>query len=404
MASFRPRNEAEAADFLRGRSEEKKPVALRGGGTKRSFARPDPSDTTTLDLSALSGIVLYEPEELVMTARAGTPLDDVEAALAQHNQCLAFEPPRLGAFFGTSEGHSTLGGVVAAGFSGPRRVKAGAVRDHMLGMCAIGGDGQGFKSGGRVVKNVTGFDLPKLLAGSHGTLAAITEITVKVLPAPETTQTLLLFGLDDAAGIRALAEALGGPFDVSGAAHLPAASARHSRFPEISGTETSVTALRFEGFGPSVTDRFAAAAARFSVLAASTYLDAAESLIFWKDIRDLAPLIPDDRLVWRLSVPPSDASSIVARIQGRAPAEAIYDWGGGLIWLMLPPADDAHVSLVRGALPSGHATLFRAPGAVREKIPVFQPQPAGLAALTRRVKAAFDPNGILSPGRMTAGS
>jgi glycolate oxidase FAD binding subunit len=273
------------------------------------------------------------------------------------------------------------------------------VRDHVLGALAIGGDGEVFKSGGRVVKNVTGFDLPKLLTGSHGTLAALTDITIKVLPAPEAARTLAILGLDDAAAIRLLCELLGGPYEISGAAHLPVGTAQHSAIAEIANAGTSATLIRLEGFGPSVADRFAGLQARCGQDHPALDLDKDECVVLWREVRDVAPLVAPDRIVWRLSLPPADAASTIAAIRTAAEAEVFYDWGGGLIWLSLPP-DDVHAHTVRGRLPSGHATLMRASADIRAAAAVFQPPEPALAALQFRVKAAFDPKGILAPGFM----
>jgi glycolate oxidase FAD binding subunit len=394
---FQPQNAEEVAAFLRERSVAAAPVRLRGGGSKAEFGRPVGNETI-VDLSNLSGITLYEPGELVLTARAGTKLAEIEAAIAEHNQCMAFEPPALGPLFG-NDATPTLGGTVASGWSGPRRVKAGAVRDHVLGALAVGGEGEVFKSGGRVVKNVTGFDLPKLLTGSHGTLAALTDITIKVLPAPEATRTLAILGLDDAAAIRLLCDLLGEPHEVSGAAHLPAVVAQRSVIAEIAQSGMSATLIRLEGFGPSVADRFSGLEARCGYDHPALALDTEECLVLWREIREVAPLIAPDRIVWRVSLAPTDAATTVAAIRAAVEAEVVYDWGGGLLWLSLPPGK-AHAETVRGLLPSGHATLMRAAGDIRAAAPVFQPPEPALAALQARVKAAFDPNCILAPGFM----
>lgn len=396
---FQPSNANEIAAFLKDRSASAALVRLRGGGSKTGFGRPL-GDETVVDLSQLSGITLYEPGELVLTARAGTTLAEIEAAITQRNQCMAFEPPAFGPLFGNGA-LPTLGGTVASGWSGPRRVKAGAVRDHVLGALAVGGEGEVFKSGGRVVKNVTGFDLPKLLTGSHGTLAALTDITIKVLPAPEATRTLAILGLDDAAAMRLLCDLLGGPYEVSGAAHLPAGVAQRSAIPQIAQSEQSATLIRLEGFGPSVADRFAGLRTRCGQDHPAVDLGKEECLVLWREIRDVAPLIAKERIVWRVSLPPTDAAGAVAAIRAAADAEVFYDWGGGLVWLSLPPGG-ARAGTIRGMLPSGHATLIRASADIRAATSIFQPPEPALAALQARVKAAFDPQGILSPGFMGA--
>jgi glycolate oxidase FAD binding subunit len=396
--AFQPQNDSDIADFLRAQSATAAPVCVQGGGSKAAFGAPIGDNTARLDISGLSGIVLYQPDELVLTAQAGTTLDEIAAAVSQRGQCLGFEPPEFGALFGMGERRSTLGGAAASGWSGPRRIKAGAVRDHVLGARAIGGDGQVFQSGGRVVKNVTGFDLPKLLTGSHGTLAVMTEITIKVLPSAQISRTLVIGGLDDAAAIRLLSDALGGPYDIAGAAHLPPAAAARSGVAMIARSGVSATLLRVEGFGPSVSDRFSGLAARFGAGHNQIVLAPDEETILWTQCRDIAPLIDPDAILWRLSLPASEAAATVAAIKNWVPVEAVYDWGGGLVWLTAPDADDAHAAAIRRALPSGHATLMRAPINVRANADIFQQQPPALAALTRRVKAAFDPSGILSPG------
>ncbi len=326
---------------------------ILGGGSKEAFGPPADPEEGTLDLSALAGITLYEPDELVLTARAGTPLSDITNAIAERGQCLAFEPPEFSALLGGGEGHRpTLGGVVACGWSGPRRIKAGAVRDHVLGVLAIGGDGQSFRSGGRVVKNVTGFDLPKLLTGSHGTLAAMTDITIKVLPAPEATRTLVLLELDDDAAVRLLTNALGSPYEIAGAAHLPAAVAARSSVPAIAQSGGSATLIRLEGFGPSVADRYTTLESQFGEGIAYLSLDADECTAVWREIRDVAPLIDPGSIVWRLSLRATDAARVARDIARRDRRRGVLRLGRrpGL-WLALPAgAADGHAALVRGAL------------------------------------------------------
>jgi glycolate oxidase FAD binding subunit len=398
ISSVRPLQETDIADALSACSGDGRPVEIRGGGTKSAFGPPAAPDTTLLDLSNLSGITLYEPEELVLSARAGTPIAEIEQVLAQRGQCMAFEPPRFAALYGSAAG-ATLGGMVACGWSGPRRIRSGAVRDHVLGARAVGGDGKLFKSGGRVVKNVTGFDLPKLLTGSHGTLAVMTEITIKVLPAPAESRTLVVPGLTGAAGIALLTGALGGPYDISGAAHLPAGVAARSAVAGLVGAGASATVLRLEGFGPSVDERIAALE-RLPDAGGRLVLDGEVSAALWREVRDVAPLVAPGAILWRLSLPPTDAAAAVAAIARGLPVEAYYDWGGGLVWLALPEGGEAHASLIRDLLPSGHATLMRAPEPIRRQAATFHPQPPALAALSRRVKLAFDPAFILAPHRM----
>ncbi len=402
METLRPTDESQAIEAVGWACAGGHGLELVSGGTKRTLGSPGEA-AARLDLSGLAGIALYEPEELVLTAGPGTALSEIAARLAQHGQALAFEPPDLGPLLGADEGRATLGGCIAANLSGPRRVKAGAARDHFLGVRAVSGRGALFKSGGRVVKNVTGYDLCKLLAGSWGTLAAMTEITVKVLPAAEKLRTVLVYGLDDEAGIAAMTRALGGPFEVSGAAHLPAGIAPLSGVGRIREPGTSVTALRIEGPEPSVLARTETLRALFADHAIDE-LHGHNSAAFWREVGDARfHAAAGEEIVWRLSVPPADGARVAGRIAGELEARAFYDWGGGLVWLALPRAtEDAGAGAVRRAVgpTGGHATLIRAPEDARRRVPAFHPQPPGLAALSARVKQAFDPLGIFNPGRM----
>ncbi len=219
MTHLRPADEQQLSEAIATCSVRGETLELSAGGSKRGYGRKVDA-AHTLDLSAFAGIRLYEPEELVLTAGAATDLGEIERALAAARQHLAFEPPDWRHLWG-SNAAPTLGGVIACNLSGPRRLRDGAARDHHLGFRAVSGRGEQFKSGGRVVKNVTGYDLSKLIAGSFGTLAAATEVTVKTVPAPEETRTLLLSGLGDAEALAAMTAALAAPYEVSGAAHLP---------------------------------------------------------------------------------------------------------------------------------------------------------------------------------------
>lgn len=366
---------------------ESKTLDVRGQASKLALGKPMICDQV-LDLSGISGIVDYAPEELVLTLRAGTPMREVEALLAQRNQMLAFEPPDLGPLLGREAGQGTLVGAVMGNLAGPRRISAGAARDHLLGFSGVNGRGEAFKSGGKVMKNVTGYDLSKLLAGSWGTLAVLDEVSVKVLPAPDQTRTLVLHGLSDEAAVKAMCAAMGSPHDVSGAAHVDGR-----------------TALRLEGVAPSVEARLKGLRDLLTATGATmAELGTLESRTFWRDVRDVAPLSSArDAVIWKISCPPTEGPSIVARIKAQRPlAEAFYDWSGGLVWLAIPPSDDADHSLVRGALgpTGGHATLVRANEKARSSVPVFQPQPTALAALASRVKESFDPKDLFNPGRM----
>jgi glycolate oxidase FAD binding subunit len=385
--TIKPRDAKELRQAVEWALNESQTLDVRGQGSKLALGKPMTCHQV-LDLSGISGIVDYAPEELVVTLRAGTPMREVEALLAQRNQMLAFEPPDLGPLLGQEAGRGTLVGAVMGNLAGPRRVSAGAARDHLLGFNGVNGRGETFKSGGKVMKNVTGYDLSKLLAGSWGTLAVLDEVSVKVLPAPDQTRTLLLLGLSDKAAVKAMCAAMGSPHDVSGAAH-------------VGGR----TALRLEGVAPSVEARLKGLRDLLAVAGAPMEeLGTLESRTFWRDVRDAAPLSrAGDAVVWKISCPPTEGPGIIERIKAHRPtAEAFYDWSGGLVWLALPPSADADHAIVRSALGpmGGHATLIRAAANVRSSVPVFQPQPTALAALASRVKESFDPKGLFNPGRM----
>jgi len=400
--TLKPRDALEVEDAVRWAIGEEKTLELVGQGSKRAIGRPSQTDVT-LDLSGLTGVTLYEPAELVLSARAGTPLAQIEALLAENDQELAFEPMDYGPLFGREIGQGTLGGVIAANLSGPRRIKAGAARDHFLGLSAVTGRGDTIKSGGRVVKNVTGYDLCKLIAGSWGTLAAMTDVTVKVLPRAETEATVLVAGLDDAVACAAMAAAMGSPCDVSGAAHIPDHVA--TWFTGLPGPEAA-TVLRLEGHAPSVAHRKDALAALMRPFGPVAVLDEATSRTLWRDVREVRPFTGEAarlRPLWRISTAPAHGHEIAAAITPAA--QMFYDWAGGLIWVAMPHVEEPNAAAIRAAVArtGGHATLVRAPAAVRAVVDVFEPEEAGLAALGRRVKESFDPRGILNPGRMRAG-
>jgi glycolate oxidase FAD binding subunit len=400
MTTFTPTSAAETLDAVQWAVAEEAPLEIVGHGSKRGIGRPVQVEHT-LDLSKLSGVTLYEPAELVLSARACTPLAEIEALLAENGQQLAFEPMDYAALHGGEPGRGTIGGALAANISGPRRLKAGAARDHILGVHAVSGRGESFKSGGRVVKNVTGYDLSKGLAGSWGTLAIATDVTFKVLPAAETETTLAVRGLYDEQAVAAMALAMGSSAEVSSAAHLPypAVGRVHGgRF----GSDAA-TLLRVEGFAPSVTARLAMLTELLKNAGPLEEISGENSRALWREVRDCAPFAgTDDRPVWRVSMAPSDAHVMVMALRRQTAVDVFYDWQGGLAWLRME-GGEAEAELVRAMVArhgGGHATLVRADAAIRAATPVFQPQPPALAALSARLKEQFDPKGILNPGRM----
>lgn len=402
QATHRPGTIDELEQVVAGAFADGTTLELVGNGTKRALGRPVEA-AGRLELGELRGISMYEPEELVMVAGAGTPLAEVEAELDAREQELAFEPADYGAILGEDAGRQTIGGVFACNLAGPRRLKAGAARDHLLGLRCVTGRGQSIKTGGRVVKNVTGYDLCKLLAGSHGTLAALAEVTFKVMPRAETEATLLLAGAPEAALLAVLRRAVGSSHDVASAACLPPLAAGRSAVSGVRMLGRAVAAVRVEGPEPSVAYRLERLEAELGAGLGLGRLEADDSRELWREVRDLR-LIPPGRALWRVSLPPSAASELAGWAAEFAP-ERLWDWAGGLLWLAPRPEWADAATTVRAALAGrgGHATLVRADEATRRAVPVFEPQPEALAALTRRVKASFDPRGILNPGRMYAG-
>ncbi len=341
-------------------------LELRGGGSKAELGAP--RDVEVIDMTGFSGIQDYDPAELVLTCGAGTPLRELEAAVAERGQMLAFEPFDQGPMFGRKEGAATIGGVLAAGVSGSRRLSRGPARDHLLGFKAVSGRGEAFAGGGKVVKNVTGYDLCKLMAGSWGRLAAMTEVSLKVLPRPQVVRSLAVEGLAPEAAVRLMSRAMGSPADLAAAAHAQ-----------------GLTVLRVEGFAPSVKAREALIRDRAQAKAMTA--KAADQ--FWASLRN--PL-PDSEVLWRISVPAREAPSVLEAIGG----QWRMDWAGGLIW---SDSDDP-VRVRRAAeAAGGHATLVRAPEAMRARVPALHRLAPGVKALEERVRRAFDPAGVFETGR-----
>jgi glycolate oxidase FAD binding subunit len=403
------RDAADVEQVVRAAIASDQPLEIIGHGSKRQIGQVMATNAV-LDLSALSAVTSYEPNELILTVQAGAPLADVQSLIDSKNQQFAFEPVDTAALLGTPR-LGTIGGMIASGLAGPRRIKAGGTRDHLLGAHAVSGFGDSFKTGGKVVKNVTGYDLCKLLTGSWGTLAVMTEVTLKVMPRPESQRTLVLHGLDTLTANRAMTAALGSPFDVSGAAHLPDSALRAdvSGFGELGSSRRALTLLRLEGITASATHRAGALARALSAYGTAEILEDAASVQAWGFIRDALPFAANGAFgawpVWRIVCPPASGGALGERVARDSGGEAIYDWGGGLIWAAVPPKADAQAALVRQRVEeaSGHAMLIRAPEQLRRNVDVFHPQPRGLADLSERVRLSFDPKGILNRGRMTRG-
>ena len=400
----RPAAEWELQTVLAKLAKQKVPVEIVGHGALRNAGRPA-QQSVVISTASLRGLTLYEPTELVMSARAGTPLFEIEAELAARGQMLPFEPVDLGPTTGAPAGALSIGGVFATNISGSRRISSGSARDHLLGVRAVNGRAELFKSGGRVMKNVTGLDVARSLTGSWGTLAVLTEVTFKVVPLPEAMLTLVYPNLPDDLAIEALTTAMGTPFEVSGAVHLPKGSAARLGNAKLKAVGQSLTLLRLENFSASVAYRKDKLIQALKVYGSPLVLGSEESWALWTELRHLSvmPYSPETSL-WRISTLPSRAHEIVATIQKFMPSRAFYDWSGGLIWLEVPAAADAGAADVRRAVAvrGGHATLIRAQPQVRASVDVFEPMKPEIERLTRGIKTAFDPLGLLNRGRMYA--
>lgn len=371
-ATLAPQTEAELSAQVAQCHASARALEIAGGGTRtRRAAVPAATQLTT---SAISGVVAYEPGELTLIARAGTPLDQIEQLLAAQGQALAFEPMDHRVLLG-SNGTPTLGGMVAANVSGPRRLQAGACRDHLLGVRFVDGRGRVIKNGGRVMKNVTGMDLAKLMCGANGTLGILTEVALKALPMAESQQTLAFAGVTPDAAVGIFSAALATPFEVSGAAF-----------------HDGTAWLRIEGLTRQVAYR----RERLSALLrdhAIEIVDDAASRQLWRDLRNVRHFAGSDAAVWRIHVKPTDAPAVLKALDMLG-GQASLDWGGGLIWY----AGNAAAAAVRQAAGAGVAVPVRpAPGT---DLPPHPPQAPGVAALTAAIRRTFDPAGILNPGQM----
>lgn len=404
MKTFAPRTEEEVAETVRAALAQEAPIDIVGAGSRSGLGRPTSAEMSISTLG-LNGVSLYEPSELVLTAHAGTPLATITKMLDEQGQELAFEPIDHGPLFGGPVGAGTLGGLVAVNASGPRRIKIGAARDHLLGFRAISGRGEIFQSGGRVMKNVTGYDMCKLMSGSYGTFGIFSEITIKVMPKAETELTLLVVGLDEEAAIKVMTSVSGLSYEVSSFAHLPAVGRESSSLAPSGLVDKSLTALRLEGPENSVNTRknelvkhLAAPGQPLEVL------DKPASHHFWAGLRNVSPFAKTNDQIWRISTVPTEGAKLVKDLLTKSvPVNShYYDWAGGLIWLAVEPAADAHGDIIRTTVDahSGHATLIRASDDVRAHVPIFHPQPKPLAALTQRLRHSFDPQMILNRGRV----
>lgn len=401
---IRPAEEWELQAMLADASRRVARIEVIGGGSKRSISQSVKTDEV-LTTASLSGILLYEPNELVMSAASGTPLAVIESSLEQRGQMLAFEPIDLGRAVGTAPGSGTIGALFMTNLSGSRRLALGSARDHLLGLRAVTGNGQIIKSGGRVMKNVTGLDVARGMCGSWGTLAVATEVTFKVLPRPEESATLVVFGQSDEIGVEALSLAIGSPHEVTGALHIqPGVMPRLSN-QSLARVGRSMTAIRLETFARFLPARIEKVTTILKPYGDVHVLADAQSRQLWRDINTLAVMPAGTSALWRISLPPQIGPQFVRSIARIFPCNAIYDWAGGLIWLEVTDTADGGATDIRRLVSrlTGHSTLIRAAPEIRASVPTFQPLDASLERITRQLKATFDPAGILNPGRLVPG-
>ncbi|RCK47666.1 glycolate oxidase [Thalassospira profundimaris] len=405
-----PTSPAQLREAIAWAVADKVPLEIIGQGSKRAYGH-DVSASHVLDMSKLTGILFYQPEELVISAHAGTPLAEIAAVLAENNQQFHFEPGDFPSLLGdgVASRSGTLGGLVACNLSGPRRLKVGAARDHVLGFGAISGRGEDFKSGGRVMKNVTGFDLSKLMAGSFGTLAVMHTITLKAMPQPETTRTVIIACDDVSSAGQAMTAAMGSENEVSGAAWVPASliagCCKDAAALEIATSAQNCLALRLEGPEQSVSWRADALSRLLGTIGDHAIVPVADSLTLWQAIADVTPFQGRDGILWRISVPPASGAAVVGAI--RAPAglgqlDVMLDWAGGLVWAQCAQCDASMAVHIREIVQKAHgnATLVRAPSNIRREIPAFQPLSPEIMRINQKISENFDPVGILNPGRM----
>lgn len=407
MKNVTVQNDQELLEFMEWAVSEKESVSISGNGSKQALGH-EVTAGHHISLTNVTGVKMYEAAELVMRAGAGSLLTDIEKTLDDAGQRLAFTPPDLGPLFGKEEGRSTLGGVFSANLSGSARIKAGAARDHLLGARGVTGRGQAFQTGSRVMKNVTGYDLCKLITGSYGTLAICSEFTFKVLPKPEKTRTVLLYGLSPEKSVEVMRDAMSSVHEVSATAFLPSVIADRTGIDFVVGADTSVTAILIDGVGPSVLHRCEAIKTMFKAEGTIEELHGSRSAKFWKFVGSGQAFAGEvEQSIWRVSVAPSAAPALLETIKAAVPGVEHYlDWAGGLIWLSVPSdLEDAGAATIRSAVGSaGHATLMRAKDAIKSRVDVFQPQPAPIQKITEKIKEGFDPYGLLNPGKMYPGA
>lgn len=401
---LRPLHEEQLRDIIKEAYKNRIPLDLRGYGSKQELGRPGHADLA-IAMDRMRSITHYRPDEMIISALAGTPLSFIEHRLYHENQELAFEPVDFGPALGKVAGQTSIGAVFAMNMSGSRRIRAGAARDHLIGVRGLNGKGDMINSGGKVLKNVAGMDMAKILCGSWGTLALFTEVTMRVVPKAEESRTLFIEGLDESLGVSALTASINSPHEVTGTLHLQPGFVSRLSSDELNNSDKSLTVIRLEGFSSAVKYHAAQLKKELAPFGDIYEFDDTRSRNFWEEIRTFKYLESSDDPVWRLSVAPSDGPVVIHHLKRDMDCIAAFDWSGGLIWLEVSHSSDANAADIRRAIAKtgGHATLIRAGEETRRTVEVFQPLEPGQEELASQIKNVFDPHQIFNPGRMYAG-
>jgi glycolate oxidase FAD binding subunit len=377
--------EAQVIDAVNGARDWKSPLNIVGARTKRRFGRPVANWGTVLDVSGLKGIVAYRPEELIITVKPGTPVDEITAALAEKNQRLGFDPPDLGPLFDAPATRGTIAGAVSCDLAGPAAVRYGRARDHLLGIRAVNGHAEAFKAGGKVVKNVTGFDIPKLVCGAFGTLCVLTEVTLRVFPKAEHGALFAVATGTAERGLALLRRVWSSPLEPTGLAFFPASTSA------AVGLSGDVALIRVEGASAPLEEKTTALR---RLLDGHALIENENADAVFAGLGAGAPFVGSTLVLWRVAVAPAKAASLLLELQ---PPLWTADWAGGVLWIAMKEGASVHDVVAHR---EGNALLVRASEHTRNAIPPFPPLTPGRLALTRAVKAAFDPLGLFNPGRM----
>ncbi len=399
---LKPSNEDDLQQIIKHCYKKDLPIQIVGTGTKNEIGKKLQC-AKILDMSNISGIIEYKPEELYITVKAGTPIKLVQDELRKNNQHLAFEPTNFSEIFNKSLSEGTIGGTLSCNFSGSRRFKVGSARDHILGFKGYNGKGEKIKSGGTVVKNVTGYDLSKLVTGSFGTLLALSEITLKVLPIQADIKTIIISGLALENSLGIMDSAISSSNDPSGAVFYPANLRNNFVFNDLTHPG-SITAIRIEGTKTS-TEQIVNNLFENLVLKEkkTTILDITQSEIFWEETRAIKVFAKNEKNILRAVVPPSETVNLINRLK-TFHSSYFIDWGGSLIWLELDYLSHQKIEQIRKRVveANGYLTVIKSPENIKSSSEIFTIDPIKFK-ISQNLKKSFDPKRIFNPGKMYTG-